>query len=52
MPALALDPLSARIDREAAKVYLMSDRLDDAVTSLQLALDRDPKAGRLTPFWR
>jgi len=43
--ALALDPLSAAIHREAAMVYLMSDRLEDAATSLQMALDLNPKGG-------
>jgi len=43
--ALALDPLSADNHREAALVYLMSDRPEDAAAALQAAIDLNPKGG-------
>ncbi len=43
--ALALDPLSVDVHREAALVYLMSDRFEDAATSLQMAIELNPKGG-------
>jgi tetratricopeptide (TPR) repeat protein len=48
--ALALDPLSPAIHREAALVYLMSDRLEDAAASLQAAIDLNPKVGLAHAF--
>jgi TolB-like protein/Tfp pilus assembly protein PilF len=48
--ALALDPLSVDVHREAALVYLMSDRLEDAATSLQMAIDLNPKGGLAHAF--
>jgi TolB-like protein/Tfp pilus assembly protein PilF len=48
--ALTLDPLSAGIHREAALVYLMSDRLEDAATSLQAAIELNPKSGLAHAF--
>jgi TolB-like protein/Tfp pilus assembly protein PilF len=48
--ALALDPLSIDVHREAALVYLMSDRLEDAATSLQMAIDLNPKGGLCHAF--
>jgi TolB-like protein len=48
--ALALDPLSADVHREAALVYFMSDRLEDAAASLQMAIDINPKAGLAHAF--
>jgi TolB-like protein/Tfp pilus assembly protein PilF len=48
--ASALDPLSVDIHREAALVYLMSDRLEDAATSLQMAIELNPKGGLAHAF--
>jgi len=48
--ALALDPLSVDIHREAALVYFMSDRLEDAAASLQMAIDLNPKGGLAHAF--
>ncbi len=45
-----LDPLSAPIHRQAAMIYLMSDRLDDAAASFQLALDLNPRVGLTHAF--
>jgi tetratricopeptide (TPR) repeat protein len=43
--AVALDPLSARTHRQAAMIYLICDRLDDAAAAFQLALDLSPNVG-------
>ena len=43
--AIALDPLSAATLRQAAMIYLIGSRLDDAATSFKLALDISPSAG-------
>jgi tetratricopeptide (TPR) repeat protein len=48
--AVALDPLSARTHRQAALVYIMSDRLDDAVAAFQVALDLSPTMGLAHAF--
>jgi TolB-like protein/class 3 adenylate cyclase/Flp pilus assembly protein TadD len=48
--AVALDPLSARMHRQLGLVYVMSDRVDDAATSFELALDLSPKAGLCHAF--
>ena len=42
--AIALDPLSARVHRQAALVHIVAGRLDDAATSLSLAMDIAPGA--------
>jgi TolB-like protein/class 3 adenylate cyclase/Tfp pilus assembly protein PilF len=42
---VALDPLSARTHRQAAMIYIMAHRLDDAAASFQLAFDLAPNAG-------
>ena len=43
--SLAIDPLSARAQRQAGLVYLISDRTDDAAAAFQLALDLSPDRG-------
>jgi TolB-like protein/Flp pilus assembly protein TadD len=43
--AVALDPLSARTHRQAALIYIQSDRLDDAAAAFQVALDLSPNIG-------
>jgi len=43
--ALALDPLSASTHRQAAMIYWMANRLDEAAVALQAAIDISPKAG-------
>ncbi len=43
--AIALDPLSSATHRQAAMIYLISDRLEEAATSFKLALDISPDAG-------
>jgi TolB-like protein/class 3 adenylate cyclase/Tfp pilus assembly protein PilF len=48
--AIVLDPLSARTHRQAGMIYFMGDRLDDAATAFQLALDLSPKAGLAHAF--
>ena len=51
--AIALDPLSARTHRQAAMVYMMADRLDDAAAAFQLALDLSPeRRPHATRSWR
>jgi len=48
--ALALDPLSSGIHREAALVYLMSNRLEDTAASLQMAIELNPRGGLAHAF--
>jgi len=43
--AIALDPLSAPARRQAGLVYVIADRLDDAVASFKRALDLSPGSG-------
>jgi TolB-like protein/class 3 adenylate cyclase/Flp pilus assembly protein TadD len=43
--AVALDPLAARLQRQAGLVYVAAGRLDEAASSFQIALDLSPSAG-------
>jgi TolB-like protein/Tfp pilus assembly protein PilF len=48
--AIALDPLSARTHRQAALIFMQTNRLDDAAASFRLALDLSPNTGLAHAF--